>query len=169
MAEPETPRPRPGKHRRNIGRIVLVVSLALNLLIAGLVAGAFLHGPPRPHRGAGLDDLGFGPFVAALPAADRRALADEMGKQEGSFRERRAALRSQFEALLTALRADPYDHEAVRQIVTAQDAEIRQSRALGSDLLLSHIAAMSDAGRKAYADALADGVRRWKPGRRPRD
>ncbi len=150
-------------------RIALVVSLALNLVVAGLVAGAFLHGPPRPGGHPGLSALGFEPFVSALPKQDRRALGRALAARESSFRDRRAALRREFGALLAALRAEPYEHAAVERIVTAQEAQIAASRALGRTLLLDHIGTMDAAERAAYAAELEKGLRRWRAPSRRRD
>ncbi|MDF0602887.1 periplasmic heavy metal sensor [Psychromarinibacter sp. C21-152] len=156
--------------RRGIWRIVLIASLGLNLLIAGLVLGAVLHGPPDRDGRPELHDLGFGPFVSALPQADREALGEALKREEGSFRERRTALRREFQAFLAALRAEPYDHGAVERIVTSQQEEVFESQRLGRALLLERIAEMNGAQRADYAEALERGVRRWhRPPHRDRD
>ena len=54
-------------------KIVLALSLALNLAVAGLALGAFLKDGPR--RGMPRD-LSFGPFTEAFSADDRRALRE---------------------------------------------------------------------------------------------
>jgi len=136
------------------GKIVLFVSLALNLLIAGLVAGAVLNGPRDRDRNPALRDLGFGPFVYALPRADRRELGDAMRRQAGAFRENRAEMRTSFEAFLSALRAEPFDPEALRRIVNDQQSRITERQNLGRQLLLERIEAMSVAERAAYAEEL---------------
>ena len=143
--------------------VALAISLSLNLLVAGLVAGALLwHGPK--HRDGGrrldLDDVGFGPFVAALPPGDRRELARAVAREEGSFRENRDLMIRQFEALLSALREDPYDAEAVRALIVEQQRNVGARQALGRELLLERIEAMSAAERANYADALARMLRR---------
>ena len=48
------------------GRYVLFGSLALNLLIVGMVAGALFGGHRDRDRNPLLRDIGFGPFVQAL-------------------------------------------------------------------------------------------------------
>lgn len=150
------------RRRWGWGRIALVASLAVNLLIAGLVVGAFLHGPPDRVGRPQPRDLGFGPFVDALPREDHRAMLQAMSREEGSFRERRMALRRDFEALLSALRAEPYDQAVVDQLVNSQQEEVFESLRLGRDLLLERIADMDAAERAAYARALEEGARRWK-------
>ena len=162
MTDPQTDSPKP---RRPWGRIALVLSLGANLLIVGLVAGAMIKGPPDRSEGRDLRDLGFGPFFAALPRDERGALSAALEREAPSFRERRHEMRQQFDALLAALRAEPYDHAAVAGIVDAQQAAVVESQRMGRALLLDQIAGMEPAQRQAYADALARGLRRWKPGR----
>lgn len=146
--------------RRPWGKIVLAVSLGLNLLIVGMFLSAFLFGHARHERGPGLRDLGFGPYVAALTRADRLALAGELRREGGPFREQRRAMRAQFEAFLAALEASPYDHDAVTGIVERQQGQVFESQRLARSVLLAHIAQMSDAERAAYAEALRREVRR---------
>jgi Heavy-metal resistance len=49
-------------------RVALVLSLAVNLLVAGMAVGVALRGGPPE---TAVRDLGFGPFAAALSPADR--------------------------------------------------------------------------------------------------
>lgn len=149
-------------------RIALLVSLAANLLIVGLVAGAIWHGPPDRARRPELRDLGFGPFVAALPRSDRRALAARLRDVNEPLRARRDEIRRQFDALVEALRAEPYDHGAVAAIISSQQDEVFASQRLGRSVLLDHIAAMSADARADFAAALVRNVRHWKHGGPPR-
>ena len=151
------------KPPRRLGRIVLFLSLAFNLLIVGLVAGALLGGPRDRDRAPALRDLGFGPFVQALPRADRAAMGRAIKREAGSFRENRAELRRQFEAFLTALRAEPFDAAEVARLITDQQSRIGERQALGQRLLLERIEAMSASQRAAYADALDKSLRRRSP------
>ncbi|MDF0597028.1 periplasmic heavy metal sensor [Psychromarinibacter halotolerans] len=156
-SETETP-----KRKWSVGRIVLILSLALNLLVVGLVAGALLHRHQLPDRPPRIADLGFGPYVRSLSREDREALGTAFKAEEGNFRERRETLRRQFEELLTALRATPYNHDAVQAIITSQQEEALASQRVGSRLFLDHLAGMSDAQRAAYADKLESDVKRWR-------
>ena len=153
------------KPPRRWGRIVLFVSLAFNLLIVGLVAGAMLGGPRDRDRDPALRDLGFGPFVHALPRGDRAEMGRAIKREAGSFRENRAELRRQFEAFLAALRADPFDAAEVARLITDQQSRISERQALGQRLLLERIEAMNASQRAAYADALDKSLRRRNPHR----
>ncbi|MEM1386147.1 MAG: periplasmic heavy metal sensor [Pseudomonadota bacterium] len=149
------------------GRAVLVVSLAVNLLVAGVIAGAFWHERRGEARGPGLRDAGFGPYAAALPPGDRIALAMELRREGGPFLTRRDEMRAAFDAVLRALRAEPYDHGAVEAILAQQGQAVRATQETAQTLLLAHIAQMSAKDRLAYAEALTQWrrIRGGKPNR----
>jgi hypothetical protein len=71
MASTET-----GKKRLPWGRIVLAVSLAFNLLIAGMYVGAKFSGKGPDKRGdrSQISALAGGPYGRALSREDRKAL-----------------------------------------------------------------------------------------------
>ena len=61
-------------------RVVLVLSLAFNLLIVGISAGAmFTWSKWKSHHGPRMD-LSAGPMTRALSREDRRAIGKEMRK-----------------------------------------------------------------------------------------
>ncbi|MEO0678101.1 MAG: hypothetical protein AAFZ02_11155, partial [Pseudomonadota bacterium] len=57
------------------GRVLLYLSLAVNLLVVGLVVGALVSGGEklRDRRPPSAGEAGFGPVFAALEPEDRRA------------------------------------------------------------------------------------------------
>jgi len=152
----------PTPKKRPWGKIVLFVSLALNLAVVGLVAGAFLKGPHGRDGSPVLRDLGFGPFVYALPRRDKDAMGEALKREAGSFRENRNILRRQFEDFLTALRADPFDAAEVARLIADQRGRIGERQKLGQRLLLERIEAMSASERADYADELDNLLRRRK-------
>lgn len=144
---------------------VLLLSLAVNLLIAGLVAGAFLS-PDGPRKGD--DDrrtirgvLGE-PFFQALPAKDRRAMIrDVIGNRE-QFREGREALRERVASFLDALRAETFDRAEVERLLVEQRRAAISRQTFGEALLLDRLEAMSAEERADYADALEERLRGLK-------
>ncbi|MDR5652020.1 periplasmic heavy metal sensor [Ruixingdingia sedimenti] len=139
--------PRPGRWLR----IALVVSLALNLAVAGGVAGVMLRhagdGPP-PRT------IGFGPWSAALSKEDRAALREayrgERGRLAAGWRQD-AADRAE---LLRILRADPFDPAAFDTLNARMDARMRDRMQTGERLLRERILTMTPAERAAFADRL---------------
>lgn len=141
-------------------RIALAVSVALNLLIVGLVAGAVLRdGGPR---GRMLGDLEFGPFTEALTPEDRAALRQEFVRQMPDMRDMRRQMRTDFAALLDALRAEPFDAAAVRGLIEAQSQRMTGRLAVGQDLLVARIGAMTPEARADFADRLESRLRRGR-------
>lgn len=133
---------------------LLFVSLAANLLIAGIVVGwAFSDGrkdrPQGPIRGV----LGE-PFVRALPDSARQAIRSDIERERGRIRESREALRERFQAFLAALRNDPFVASDVIRLLEEQRqvGVIRQQ--FGEELLLRRLNEMTPDERSAYADRL---------------
>jgi uncharacterized membrane protein len=142
-------------------RIALGVSVALNLLVAGLVAGALLRdGGPRERV---VRDLDFGPFTEALSPKDRAELRRAFIDRSPNPRGTRAEMRSDLEAFLSALRADPFDPVALEQVMVNQQGRMAQRIELGQDLLLERLAAMDARERGAFADRLERRLRRGGP------
>ena len=151
----ETTAPLPPKSGRGL-KIAFAISLALNLAVAGLAVGAWLRGGP----GHGMPrDLGFGPFTEALSPEDHHALKEAIRADLPAFRAGREAAKAEFDTLLTALRAEPFDLAAVNTAMSAIVDRNAERLAKGQDLLAARIKAMSPADRLACADRLEAALR----------
>lgn len=148
-------------------RVVLFVSLALNLAVAGMVIGAVLrHGPPgKDHYDARLDRVS-GPYVRALSNADKRAMGQAIRAELPNAPDRRAARRAQVEAMLAALQAQPFDADRVDALLRAQFAAGAARQDIGRALLVERIKTMSDQERSDFAARLKEEFER--PSRRKR-
>lgn len=155
MAQPakETPLPRSGAPRWM--RLVLVVSLALNLLVIGAVAGAAITGG-GPWRGM---EAHGGPMARALTPEDRRILRQRSLEARGDLRDGRRAHRAAMQELVTLLRATPFDAEAVEAQMRVVRVMLGERMAQGQSLLLDRLSDMTPAERAAYADRLAEALR----------
>lgn len=142
---------------------LLFGSLALNLLIAGIVVGwmASHGGDRRPDFGAARGLVGE-PFLRALPEEHRRALMQDVAREATRIRESRESLRARFEAFLTALRAEPFDADAVGVLLREQRAAALGRQDIGERLLLERLEAMSAEQRDGYAAALERSFRRLR-------
>lgn len=155
---PETAPSPPQKPGRGL-RIALALSVALNLAVLGVVAGAILR--DGPILGAGMvRDLGFGPYTEALVPEDRKALRRALFQRAPEMRDTRRLMREDAEALLAVLRADSFDPQAFRQRMESQHERMEKQLRLGQDLLQEFIAAMTPENRRAFADRLEAGLRR---------
>lgn len=152
-----TPTPDTPKARRWL-MPVLFVSLAVNLLIAGLVAGAFLS-PDGPRKSGDENQRAIRgvlgePFFRALPKDERRAMVRDITGNREQFREGRDALRERVEKFLAALRAESFDRAEAKRLLGELRAAATRRQDLGEDLLLNRLDAMTAEERAAYADAL---------------
>ncbi len=152
MADPAAPRP------RRIWRIVLVLSLALNLAVVGLVAGFALRGgkqgPPRAF------DLSMGPIGQALRPEDRRAIASAIRQNRDLRPERGKPALFGVEDMIAALRADPFQPEDFAQSLKILEARQSKMRDAVREAVVAQITAMSDAERAAFAERLQDAGRK---------
>ncbi|MEE9426779.1 MAG: periplasmic heavy metal sensor [Paracoccaceae bacterium] len=145
-------------------RLLLVASLALNLLIVGMIAGAIFRGGPPDHiRRASappLYDLGYGPYARALSKDDRQQITSAMGELGPDLRANRADFRAHLVLMLEALRQSPYKPETVSEILSQQQSRLQERQDIGKTLFLSQIAEMTDDERAKYADRLERSLRR---------
>lgn len=132
-------------------RIILVASLAVNLLVLGLAMGAVFSGraggPPR-------FDLNLGPYARALNASDRQAIGQTL-RDRNDLRpmaggERRAAK----QAFLDALRADPFDPTLIEDQLSAQRDRTMRLVNAGQAAMIERINGMSNEQRVQFADRL---------------
>lgn len=138
-------------------KILLFVSLSLNLLVVGMVAGAIYRGGPDDRRGPphmARIDLGLGPYGNALSRADRRVLRRAIG--EGAFfaSANRADIRLEMRSVLAALRQVPFDPNGLRDTMGQQQNRLVQGQNVGKDALLKHLSEMAAPERQVYADRL---------------
>ena len=131
--------------------------LAVNLLCLGVVGGAILKGPPE---GRVARDPGFGPFAGALDEADRKALRRAFLDRVNGGEALRAALKQDMEAVLAALRADPFQSAALDSALAQQSRRLSDQVALGQTLMRDRLVEMTVAERRAFADRLEQSLAR---------
>ncbi len=138
-------------------RVVLIVSLALNLLVVGVVAGGIFRGrPPAPLGGV---DLGSSPFARALNADDQRHVRDTLRGQMHNIVPAAADRRLALQELVAALRQDPFDPAAVQAMFDQQKLGAMAAMEASQAAVLDRIQAMDAAGRAAFADRLENEMR----------
>lgn len=156
----------PTKSKRfSVTRIVLVVSLAVNVAVAGLVIGAVLKHGPRDHdrRPPKSEILSYGPYTSALTEDDREVLLDRLIGAHGEILDNRRAVKADFKRLLDAVRADPYDPDMTASILRDQQARVQKQIDLVSRVLLEQLTEMSAEEREEFADRLERVLRRGPP------
>ena len=147
-------------------KIAFAVSLGLNLLVVGAIAGAILSGGPG-ERIARMSD-GFGPYTRALADEERRAVRRDLIRHREVLREDRAALRNSYDEMQTLLRAETFDRSAAEAVMARQRDVLARRSSHGQGVLLDHLSEMPQAARSAYADRLEEALRRRRSPRRDR-
>lgn len=145
---------------RNWLRIVLVASLAINVLVLGLIAGAMVFGGGPEYRHTPRLERSGGPLTRALSRADRQAIGVQMRK---AYRETGADRRNRrkiYRSLIKDLTADPYDPDAVGRHMDEIRMLFGDRFELGQTLLMQRLSEMSAEERAAYAGRLKKAIRR---------
>lgn len=142
---------------RGLGRIVLVLSLVLNLLLIGLIVGAVGSGRAGPQKGF---EAGLGPIGQILPREDRvkigRDIRRALRAADRHPREIAAAMRE----VVSLLEAETFDTDAFVETVQAQQEwqDVVRQAALTS--FVDHISTMSVEERRDVAATLRDRLSR---------
>lgn len=161
----QEPNAAPAKTPRWI-KIALGVSLALNLAVVGMIAGAAVR---QGDGGGGPRSSGFGayglPYMIALPRAERRAVVRAIKSDQQAGLPDRAARRALYQEVLAALRAEPFDAGALTQALGQQTETTIAVQKVAQGAWLEVVSGMTHAERTAYA---ADVEAVLKRGPKPR-
>ena len=143
-------------------KIVLGLSLAFNLAIAGAVAGFLLRGgPPRD----GPTGMGYAaPYVIALPRDVRREVFGAIRSDESL--PKRSGRRAHYADMIEALRVEPFDRDRVQAILTRQGREAARIQDASQAAWLSAVAEMNAAERSAYVARIEEVLQRGKRGKK---
>ena len=142
-------------------RRALIASLAVNLAVAGLALGAYLHNGPGGHSET-VRDLGFGPYDDALRPQDRDALKQAMKAKAAALKETRGQLSADTTVVIAALRATPFDADALGAALAGQQAHLSARMKLGSDTMGDFLAKLPPQDRRAFADRLENRLKRGR-------
>ena len=144
------------KTSRKWNKVLLIVSLALNACFIGLIIGVKLsQDGMRPQRAPSAQGS---LYLRALSHNDRRALGQAMRSYH--TREMRQMDRAGYESALVLLRATPFDPEALEDLMEDQTEASEERLEYAREALIAHLAAMSDAKRAEFADALEHALKR---------
>ncbi|MGK7652105.1 periplasmic heavy metal sensor [Roseovarius sp. B08] len=138
-------------------RWLLVASLALNLLVVGVVAGYAIKGGPDGRKGP---PGSMGAMHRALSDAERDDLKSRMIREFRDRKDERTAVRREMDALVVLLRAEPFDTAAATERMAQVRALFGGRVASAQDLLIAYWSEMSLEDRAAYADRLEQELQR---------
>ncbi len=130
-------------------KLALIVSVAANLGIAGVIGGAALRAPEIHRNNLEAPD-GVAMLARAMPQAHQRELREGLRDRRGDLRPDREALRSLRGRFVIALRAEPFDIDAVRDVFAAQRVMLSNLTAAGHDSVIAQIEKMTPRDRELY-------------------
>jgi Spy/CpxP family protein refolding chaperone len=138
-------------------QVLLIASLALNLLIGGAVATRWAtHGGPDRMMGASYIQLIPRRFFADMPRERRKVLLDIMRKYRDDFRGDREASEQAAVKLADAIVAEPYDVEKVKLVVGDFSSQNGKLAARGGDAALEILSVLTPEERQSLAAAIRD-------------
>jgi len=139
-------------------KVVLAISLALNFLVIGAVAGIALRvGPVVKEARQSAGPAGFAPMIAALQPHERRDLGKSI--RDGLSVQPRQG-RAEMRRFLVIVRSEPFDRSAAWAIIETHGTVTTERLTKGQKLLMDKIEAMSPAERQAYAMRLEEALKR---------
>ncbi|MEM8654015.1 MAG: periplasmic heavy metal sensor [Pseudomonadota bacterium] len=143
-------------------KILLGLSLALNLAIIGLVGGMVLRGGPLGGKGSG---MGYAmPYVLALPHEDRRAVFGAV--RDNDALPGRGARRAAYRDMIALLEAGGFDRNGAEAVLERQALGVTQVQMAARKAWLERVEGMSPTTRQTYAERLQEVLSRGRRGGR---
>lgn len=146
-------------------RVVLVSSLALNLVIVGIVGGAMLNGGPK--NGPQRFDLTVGPLTRSMDEQHREAVREALHDSGAFQRRERNAMRADNAAMIAALRAETFDRDLFHEVLVRQRNRLQAGQDAVLGAISTQVGEMTAQERAAFADRVEEQLRRSGP--RPRE
>ncbi len=147
-------------------KVVLAISLGLNLLVAGIVAGALIWDQPNRREAPGIREQGLFSMIALLPRDDRKDFRDKVSKAQKQQPAHSYDPREWKQQLVAILRAETFDAEAFRSHLSERRKRYETFGVNGEAALSELLASKTHEERLKYADRLE----RWEDRRKkPRD
>ncbi len=140
-------------------KLVLLVSLGINLAIGGLALGVWAFDKPR--RPPSPDAVAFLSF--ALPKEHRDALREQLVSRRAELRANRAAINQLRRQMIVVLEEEPFDLAAVEDILQQQRARFLALGELAHSALLERIEMLTPEERAEYVRSLKRQQRRIRP------
>lgn len=146
-------------------KLLLIVSLALNLAVAGLVGGHAIRAsqdPPfaRIEPEPGLDRRQTR-LLRMVPEAQREQARQILLARQDDIDRARQQMRAAHMALIDALRTDPLDPERLERVLVRRHEASGAFWRIGSEQLVEIARTLDSAERDKLAERLEERTRRW--------
>jgi hypothetical protein len=139
-------------------KVLLILSLTANLLVIGVIAGRELRG----EAGRGGADRAIGWIVEMMPETRREMAVAHFAQVEPALDSADGERGARVDAILAAIRAEPYEPSAVEAAMAAF-GESRAGRwAVLRERLATLLAELTPAERAAFARRFEERMDRWR-------
>ena len=152
--------------KRDWKRVLLIASVSLNLLVAGVVVGGIVAHDRRPPRPV-VDNVSLGPFTDALSREDRQALVRAAQGEGRNLRDMRERASAEMREVIAALTAEPFDKVKLQAMLESFRTRSMERFALGERLMLDRLAEMTPEQRRTFAERLRVQTERFERGGPP--
>jgi uncharacterized membrane protein len=159
MSDAGTPMTRSVRTAPRWMQVALLLSLAVNLVIVGLVAGAVWRFRPPPHLTGSVVIPNLLGYASTLPAQRRKALWDATAEERSHVRPYRREVRAAREETIKALTAEPFDRERFKAAQSRQAETENRARQAVQDLYVKIADGLTAEERHAFPS--------WREHRRP--
>jgi uncharacterized membrane protein len=156
------------KPTRPLMKYLLIASLGLNLVIAGLVVGAKMGGHGDHKRGSAKYAGGAGMhlLMKSLPDSKRGEVRKYFHEKRGKMRANGDAMRNSLTAISTAISAQPFDENALTEAFTEQRTHITAVAQDAQKSFVAIIAGMTDDEREEYVVNMKEHRHKWEKRRK---
>ena len=146
-------------------KLLLMVSLALNLAVAGVVGGHAIRASHEPYFARiepepGLDRRQTR-LLRMVPEAQRDRARQILLARQDDIDRARQQMRAAHMALIEAIRSDPLDAERLEQALAQRHEASGAFWRISSEQLVAIARALDSAGRDELAERLEERTRRW--------
>ncbi len=149
------------KPRRRWLKPLLFVSLAVNLIVLGLVIGAVFGDHQRPQRGTKAPH-GVRTYISAMTNEQREAFLDKThGSLAGSLKTLKK-LRGGHKDVMAAITATPFSEDTLRSSLDKQRSDVSAIMGEFQEELIATLSAMTDEERAQYIERMKEmRKKRW--------
>lgn len=137
-------------------KILLLLSLAANVGVVGVIGGAMLRTPAGAHTPT---PEGVSVLARAMPMKFQRELRKALRERREELRPNRQELFALRDRLAAALLADPFEIEAVNTVLHDQRTMLTGITIAGHEEVIRQIEAMGPRDRARYVERLYGGSR----------
>lgn len=130
-------------------KIALILSVAVNLGIAGVIGGAALRAPEIQRNNLEAPE-GVAMLARAMPPSHQRELRELLRDRRGDLRPDRQELKNLRERFIIVLRAEPFDIDALREVFADQREMLSKLTAAGHNSVVDQIEKMTPQDRERY-------------------